>query len=130
MTEGIAEGRAIVVDGYLGAWGVMDPVDGIFIDEHDPKLYGHSFAGKVLVFRGAVGSSGWSLALHQARINGVAPAAMIYQLTTTKVALGAVVARIPSITDCDRDIFTFIADGDFVHVDANDGVITVSKNED
>ena len=46
---------------------------------------------------------------------------------TTKVALGAVVMRIPAITDFDRDPLDIIETGDWVRVDADRGVVEVRK---
>jgi predicted aconitase with swiveling domain len=46
---------------------------------------------------------------------------------TTKVALGAVVTRAPAITDLDQDPLSVIATGDWVKVDADRGVVEVTK---
>jgi predicted aconitase with swiveling domain len=91
------------------------------------ELNGVSFAGKVLVFPGAKGSSGWSAYWHMLRLNGTAPAAMIFTRMTTKIALGAVVSRVPSVTDLDGDVFALIATGDLVEVDADRGLVTITK---
>jgi predicted aconitase with swiveling domain len=47
---------------------------------------------------------------------------------TTKVALGAVVMRIPAITDFDRNPLEVIETGDWVVVDADRGVVEVRKS--
>ena len=73
-----------------------------------------SFKDKVLVFRGAKGSSGWSAMYHTARLAGTAPKALVFNEMTTKVALGAVVMRVPSITDLDQDPLEVIETGDWV----------------
>jgi len=62
-----------------------------------------------------------------ARLNRVAPAAMIFTRMTTKVPLSAVVTRAPAITELDQDPFSLIATGDWVRVDADRGVVEVSK---
>jgi predicted aconitase with swiveling domain len=81
----------------------------------------------VLVFRGAKGSSGWSAMYHTTRLAGTAPAALVFNEMTTKVALGAVVMRVPSVTDFDRDPLDVIETGDWVVVDADCGTVTVTK---
>jgi predicted aconitase with swiveling domain len=81
----------------------------------------------VLVFPGAKGSSGWSVVFHMARLAGTAPLAMIFNVMTTKVALGAVVMRVPSVTDLDRDPLTVIETGDRVRVDATNGRVEIWK---
>lgn len=127
-TEGTAIGEAFVINDFIGAWGVLDPVNGIFTDERQPSFLGRSFTGKVLIFRGAIGSSGWSMAIHQARLNGTAPAALVCQFTTAKLALGAAVSRLPTVTDCDEKIFEVACDGDIIFVDASAGRIEVRKS--
>jgi predicted aconitase with swiveling domain len=46
---------------------------------------------------------------------------------TTKIALGAVVMRVPSITDFDRNPLDLIETGDWVKVDADRGIVEVRK---
>jgi uncharacterized protein len=61
------------------------------------------------------------------RLNGVAPAAMLFTRMTTKIALGAVVTRVPSVTEFDRDPFDIIETGDWVEVDGDTGTVIVTK---
>ena len=58
---------------------------------------------------------------------GVAPKAMVFNIMTTKVALGAVVVRAPAVTDLDRDPLSVIEDGDWVKVDGDNGIVEVTK---
>ena len=89
--------------------------------------WGERFAGKVLVFPGAKGSSGWSAQFHLTRLLGTAPAAMLFNQMTTKIALGAVVTHAPAVTDFDTDPLTVIETGDWVKVDADKGIVEVTK---
>jgi predicted aconitase with swiveling domain len=57
----------------------------------------------------------------------VAPKAMIFNRMSTKVALGAVVSRVPAITELDADPLDVIETGDWVEVDASHGLVTVTK---
>jgi predicted aconitase with swiveling domain len=43
------------------------------------------------------------------------------------VALGAVVVRAPAVTDLDQDPLDVIEDGDWVKVDADNGIVEVTK---
>jgi uncharacterized protein len=126
VVGGCAEGEALVTRQTISGWGGINERDGTVIERRH-ELRGKSFAGRVLVFPGAKGSSGWSAYFHMARLNGVAPAAMIFTRMTTKIALGAVVTRAPAITDLDQDPFAVIETGDWVKVDADRGVVEVSK---
>lgn len=126
VVGGKAAGEALVTSQTISGWGGINERDGSII-ERLHELHGQSFADKILVFPGAKGSSGWSAFFHMTRLNGVAPRAMIFTRMTTKIALGAVVTRVPSITDCDRDPVTAIATGDWVEVDADAGTVTVTR---
>ncbi len=126
VVGGCAEGEALVTRQTISGWGGINERDGTIIERRH-ELRGQSFAGRVLVFPGAKGSSGWSAYFHMTRLNGVAPAAMIFTRMTTKIALGAVVTRAPAITDLDQDPFAVIETGDWVKVDADRGVVEVTK---
>jgi len=52
---------------------------------------------------------------------------MIFKEMTTKVALGAMVTHTPSVTDLVQDLLEVIATGDWVRVDADRGVVEVTK---
>lgn len=126
VVGGRAEGEALVTQETISGWGGINERDGSIIERRH-ELVGQSFAGKVLVFPGAKGSSGWSAYFHMTRMNGVAPAAMVFTRMTTKVALGAVVTRVPAMTDVEPDPLRCIETGDWVIVDADAGTIEVSK---
>jgi predicted aconitase with swiveling domain len=126
VVGGIAEGEALVTRETISGWGGIDERTGTIIERRH-ELRGQSFKGKVLVFPGAKGSSGWSAYFHMARLNGAAPKAMLFNKMTTKVALGAVVTRAPALTAFDQDPLAVIATGDWVKVDADRGVVEVFK---
>jgi uncharacterized protein len=126
VVGGCAEGEALVTHQTISGWGGIDPMTGTVIETHH-ELRGVSFKDKVLVFPGAKGSSGWSAAFHLARLTNSAPRAMVFNLMTTKIALGAVVMHAPSVTDLDRDPLTIIETGDWVKVDGDRGVVEVTK---
>ena len=126
VVGGIAEGEALVTTQAISGWGGVNPMQGSVIETRH-ELRGVSFKDKVLVCPGAKGSSGWSSVFHQARLAGTAPKAVIFNEMTTKIALGCVVMRVPSITDLDQDPLQIIETGDWVRVDADNGVIEIRK---
>jgi hypothetical protein len=126
VVPGRAEGEALVTRQQISGWGGIDSRTGTIVETRH-ELRGVSFAGKVLVFPGAKGSSGWSNAFHLTRTLGVAPAALLFNEMTTKIALGAVVTRAPALTDFDRDPLDCIQTGDWVVVDADRGVVEIHK---
>ena len=126
VVGGVAEGEALVTRQTISGWGGINPMLGT-VTETRHELRGVSFKDKILVFPGAKGSSGWSAVFHMTRLSGTAPKAMLFNEMTTKVALGAVVMRVPSITDFDRDPLEVIETGDWVKVDADRGLVEVRK---
>jgi len=128
VVGGIAEGEALVTRQTISGWGGTNPVEGT-ITERRHELRGQSFKDKVLVFPGAKGSSGWSVNFHVARLAGVQPKALIFREMTAKVALGAVVMHTPAVTDLDQDPFEVIQTGDWVKVDADNGIVEVTKRK-
>ncbi|TPQ34439.1 hypothetical protein C2U70_17285 [Bradyrhizobium guangdongense] len=128
VVGGVSEGEALVTSETISGWGGIDPRTGKVVETHH-ELCGVSFKDKILVFPGAKGSSGWSQYFHLARLAGTAPKAILYNRTTTKVALGAVVMRVPALTDFDRDPLSIIENGDWVRVDADQGIVEITKKD-
>jgi len=126
VVGGCAEGEALVTRQTISGWGGINPMTGTII-ELDHEIRGQSFKDKVLVFPGAKGSSGWSVYFHIARVAGAAPKAMIFNVMTTKAALGAVVSHAPTVTDLDQDPLDIIETGDWVKVDADNGIVEITK---
>lgn len=126
IVPGRAEGEALVSHETISGWGGIDPATGTIIERRH-ELYGVCFTGKVLVFPGAKGSSGWSGFFQATRLLGTAPLAMVFTVLSTKSALGAVVTRVPTVTDLDTDPLTAITTGDQVTVDANHGLVLIHR---
>jgi predicted aconitase with swiveling domain len=124
VVPGYAEGEALVTREPISGWGGIDPAQGRIIESRH-ELNGLCFTGKVLVFPSAKGSSGWSSFFQATRLLGTAPVAMIVTSLSTKSALGAVVTRVPAVTDLDQDPCELIRTGDWVRVDATHGLIEV-----
>ena len=126
VVGGCAEGEALVTKDTISGWGGIDPKTGAIIERRH-EIRGQSFKDRVLVFPGAKGSSAWSHYFHLARLSGTAPKAMIFNKMTTKIALGAVVTHAPAMTELEQDPLQVIETGDWVKVDADNGVVEVTK---
>lgn len=127
VVGGCAEGEALVTRDTISGWGGINPITGTVIETRH-ELRGQTFKDKILVFPGAKGSSGWSAAFHVTRITGTAPKALLFNEMTTKIALGAVVMRIPSVTDFDQDPLAVIQTGDWVKVDGDRGIVEIHRS--
>ena len=126
VVGGVAEGEALVTRDTISGFGGINSKTGV-ITEVRHELRGQSFKDKVLVFPGAKGSSGWASHFQTTRLNGAAPKAMIFTVMTTKIALGAVVTRVPAVTGLDRNPLEVISTGDRVKVDGDRGIVEVTK---
>jgi predicted aconitase with swiveling domain len=56
---------------------------------------------------------------------GTAPAAMVFQVITTKAVLGAIVTRVPTVVEAAPDPLETIRTGDLVRVDGDAGIVTI-----
>jgi predicted aconitase with swiveling domain len=126
VVPGIAGGEALVSPEPISGWGGIDPAKGTIIERRH-ALYGACFTGKVLVFPSAKGSSGWAGFFQATRLQRTAPLGMVIARVSAKSALGAVVTRVPTLTDLDDDPCLVIATGDYVRIDADSGYLEVYK---
>jgi len=124
IVPGVIEGEALVTHDQISGFGGIDVAKGTIIEPRH-ELFGVSFTGKVLVFPGAKGSSGWSGHFQSTRLMGTAPIAMVFQVVTTKAVLGAIVTRVPTVVELEPDPVETIRTGDLVRVDGDTGVVTV-----
>jgi hypothetical protein len=79
VVPGSVEGEALVSHEPISGWGGIDPARGVIIEPRH-KLFGVCFAGKILVFPSAKGSSGWSGFFQTTRLSGTAPIGMVIGL--------------------------------------------------
>lgn len=129
IVPGQVVGEALVSHETISGWGGIDPATGTIIERRH-ELYGVCFTGKVLVFPGAKGSSGWSGFFQSTRLMGTAPLAMVFTTLTTKAALGAIVTRVPTVTELDGDPVALIRTGDAVEVDADRGLVIATRSDE
>lgn len=126
IVGGAVEAEALVTRDPISGFGGIDVATGTVIEPRH-ELFGVCFTGKVLVFPGAKGSSGWSGFFQSTRLMGTAPAAFVFDVITTKAVLGAIVTRIPTVVEATPAPLDVIRSGDLVRVDGDSGVITVLK---
>lgn len=126
IVPGVVEAEALVTHDAISGFGGIDVATGTVIEPRH-ELFGVCFTGKVLVFPGAKGSSGWSGFFQSTRLMGTAPAAMVFNVLTTKAVLGAIVTRVPTVVEATPDPLQEIGTGDLVRVDGNTGLVTVLR---
>lgn len=126
IVPGIAEAEALVTRDPISGFGGIDVASGTVIEPRH-ELFGVCFTGKVLVFPGAKGSSGWSGFFQSTRLMGTAPAAMVFNVVTTKAVLGAIVTRVPTVVGAAPNPLDVIGTGDLLRVDGDSGIVTVLR---
>jgi predicted aconitase with swiveling domain len=128
VVGGISEGEALVTKQTISTWGGVHAVKGI-ITERNHELRGQSFKDKIFVFPAAKGSSGWSTVAQVIRMAGQSPKAMIIRDISSLTGIGAVVMRVPTVTELDKDPTEIIETGDWVKVDADRGIVEITKKK-
>lgn len=126
--RGKAEGEAIVTQDTLAGWGGINPTTGEVIDRFH-ELYGENIKDKILVFRGARGSSGWANTFHIARLRKTKPAGLIFTELTSKLCLGIIMMKSPAITELEVNPFDVIETGDYIKIDGDTGEVIIIKNK-
>lgn len=124
IVEGKAEGYAIVAHhDCISFMGSTNPKTG-YIIERGHELEGQCMKGKILVFPSSKGSTGGSYMLYDAVKRGVGPVAIINTEAESIVVIGAIVSDLPMVDHID---ISKIETGDYVKVDATNGVVEVTK---
>ena len=86
--------------------------------------------GKIIVLPTSKGSCGWSgLFQGPMDLSGIRPAGWVVKYADSKVGVAAVIVDRPMVTDFEEDIFEYIEDGDFVQVDGDNGIVTITKKD-
>ena len=111
--SGWAKGEALVSNQPISFYGGINPTTGEIV-ERGHELEGKSIAGKILVFPYGKGSTVGSYIILRLKKRGMAPKAMVNIRCEPIIAVGAIIAEIPTI---DRIDISRIRNGDLVEVD-------------
>lgn len=123
---GRAEGYAVVYpDGIAGNSGVVGDVDGVMHEKGNVN-FGVSIEDKILVVPYAKGSTGFSAHFRGAFIAGVRPAGWVVTKVDARLGVAIASMNIPAVVDfTDTDPVKAIITGDYVTIDAGNGIVTV-----
>ncbi len=134
VLKGIAEGEALITRQPICLYDSLDPKSGLIINKRH-ELYGENVAGKVLVFPYGIGSSTSSATILEASRCGKAPKAVINLKTEPVIAAGGILSGklhgkiIPIVDKPETNPMEVIENGDIVMVDADAGLIGITKTE-
>lgn len=123
---GVAEGEAIVSKMPVEGWINVDSQRGI-ITEIGHELRGVKLKDKVFVFSQPRGSGAWAGSFSNMKQYHANPIAMVFTRGNSLTFLGAMLMDVPTVTDLDQDPTEVIETGDYVKVDADNGVVEVIK---
>lgn len=123
IVEGYVEGEALVTKDGISFMGTVNPQTG-YIIERKHEIEGECMKGKILVYPRGKGSTGGSYMLYDVVKNGVGPAGIINQECESVTVIGAIIAELPMVDQAD---ISEIETGDYVYLDATNGIIRVVK---
>jgi len=138
LTRGVAEGEALVTKQpvnmlatYMQGFMLNKPSSVIGDARHE--LFGKDIKGKILIFPYASGSLACGACLLEAIKQGVAPKALVGIEMETAIVEGAIFSDVflnlplPIVQGLDKNPLEIIRTGDQVKVDANTGVVEVTR---
>ena len=128
VVGGKAQGEAIVTQKSITFFGGVDPLTGI-LTEAGHQLEGVNLAGKVLVYPTGKGSTGSSYCIYDMVIRGTAPVAFVQIKAEPIATIGAIMGNIPVVDSFDQNPTEVIANGDYVEVDGDTGIVIVNKKD-
>lgn len=129
VNPGKAEGEAMVHEGAFSFLGDFDLVTGDCLIR-TPELDGKNMTGKVLVCTTGRGSSRGPVSAYRAGKNGKNPAAIICLETEPVLVVSAIVGKVPMVDKPEKNPFEVIRTGDWVKVDADNGIVEVIKPDE
>jgi predicted aconitase with swiveling domain len=126
IVGGCGEGEALVSHEPI-CFYLTDPKTGV-VREKNHELFGKNLAGKVLVFPSGKASSVVQIdGLFKLASHNLAPKALIVKDIETVLIVSAFLVKVPLVDRLEKDPFEVIRTGDFVRVDAEKGMVTVTK---
>jgi hypothetical protein len=126
LAKGTGEGEALVSKDTI-CFYLSDPKTGI-VREKGHQLEGKTVSGKVLVFPSGKASSAVQMdGLVKLLLNKAAPSAMIVKDIEPVLVGSAVLTKIPLVDRLEKDPFEVIHTGDYVKVDADRGIVTITR---
>lgn len=123
---GYGEGEALVSHEPI-CFYLTDPMTGT-VREKSHELIGKSLANKVLVFPSGKASSVVQIdGLFKLAQHSVAPKAMIVKDVETVLVVSAFIVKVPLVDKLEKDPFEIIQTGDFIKVNAEKGLVRITK---
>lgn len=122
-------GTALVAADDFSARYDLDRIQGTF-SRPAHKLFGQSYAGRILVLDNAKGGVATAWMLHEMASRGVVPAALLFNRVNPILAQGAALGSVPLLDRfTDGDVTALIQTGDELLVEPALGRVTVCRHD-
>lgn len=126
---GVVEGEALVCAESIQGWAGVDDRTGEIIEKGHSQE-GQNINGKILFVPYAKGSNGWSCHFHSAKRAGFCPSGFVVTKIDSRAGVAAAVLDVPCVADIEgTDPCDVIKTGDWVRVDADNGVVELLKRK-
>ena len=128
VAKGKAEGEALVSHEPINFVHGVNVETGLVMEKNH-ELEGVSVAGKVLVFPVEKGSTGGSFRMYDMVRCKTAPKGIINLRADPVVTVGAIISDIPMVDKLDGNPLELIKTGDYVELDADNGIVKVRPHQ-
>jgi len=126
IVKGSCSGEAVVSKDPM-CFYLCDPKTGTVI-ERNHAIHGRSIAGKILVLKSGKGSSVVQVdGFYQLWVKNNLPAAIILIDTEPVIVSSAVMVGCTMVDRMETDPYKVIENGDHVEIDADNGIVIVTK---
>jgi predicted aconitase with swiveling domain len=124
-----AIGTALVADDNFSARYDLDRKEGVF-SRPSHKLYGQSYAGKILVFKTAKGGVASAWMLREMVERGIAPKALIFDTVNPILAQGAAFGNLTMVDRFEEGgVCTLFQTGDELKINPGNGTVTILNRD-
>lgn len=120
----IVTGEVLVADDGFSARYDLDRKAGVF-SRRAHKLFGESYAGKVLALNTSKGGVATAWMLHEMAARGIVPLALLFNRVNPIIAQGAAFGDVALVDRFEGDVTQMLQRGDVVRVDPGRGEVTV-----
>ena len=121
-------GTALVAADNFSARYDLDRGRGIF-SRPSHKLFGQSYAGRILVFDTAKGGVATAWMLNDMAVRGIVPRALIFNRVNPILAQGAAFGNVALVDRFEGDVTQIFHTGDEVRVDPQAGVVEILNRD-
>ena len=128
VAKGKAEGEALVAHHPFCFLHQVNMTTGVVIQKGN-EWEGVSLAGKILVFPFGKGSTASSCVLLELTRLGIQPKGIINVVADPVLVVGAIKSNIPMVDKLDKNPIELIKTGDYIELDADNGVVKVRSQE-